>query len=408
MSNETKRKVPSQPDLDGRRVILGVTGSIAAYKAVELLRELTKAGACVDVIMTESAQRFIRPLTFTALNKRPVISSMWTEIAGASHIELAVAADLLIIAPATAAMIAHCALGISDDMLSAVFLATRAPVLIAPAMNSGMLENPATQANIRMLRDRGVLIIDPEIGDLACGEGQGRLAGIETIMDVCRQTLRRKTILSGRKIIVTAGPTREPLDDVRFISNRSSGQMGFAIAEESAKCGAEVTLLSGPVALETPYGVDRVSFETAEQLREELSRRFAQADAVVMAAAIADFRPVRKASGKIRKDEAARSLGLEATPDILGELGKGKRAGLLIGFALEEDDLEDKAVRKMKDKNLDMIIANDISAMESADSRMVMIKRDGSRQELKRKPKRENAIAIVEAIAGILNESEGG
>ena len=353
---------------DGGRpcVVLGVTGGIAAYKACEVLRLLQKAGCDVFVVMTKNACRFVAPLTFETLSGHPVACDTFERPATweVEHVALAKRADLFLIAPATANVLAKMAAGIADDMLSTTVLATRAPVLAAPAMNTGMLENAATQENLALLRKRGVRFVMPVSGHLACGdEGSGKLADPGTIAEAALAVLRKKQDLAGLRVAVTAGPTREPLDPVRYLTNRSSGKMGYAIARATRERGAEVTLLSGPVSLEPPAGVRLVRFETTEDLLNAALSVADGQDVVIQAAAPGDFRAETTAAQKVKKDgSGVWALRLVENPDVAAAIGARKREGqILVGFAAETENLLANAGKKLARKSLDLIVANDVT-----------------------------------------------
>ena len=341
-------------------IVLGVTGGIGAYKSVEVVRGLQRAGHEVAVVMTESATKFVGPLTFEAITQRNVITDQYAAGANADikHIALASQADLLLVAPATANMVGKFAHGIADDFLSALYLATTAPVLMAPAMNTNMLSHPAVQENLRVLSDRGVRWVEPGEGYLACGWiGKGRLAEPETIVEVAEQVLRPDGDLIGRCILVTAGPTEENIDPVRFLGNRSSGRMGFAIANEAMARGARVILIAGPTAVEPPAGVELRRVRSSEEMFQSVSEHVDQADVVVMVAAVADYTPSQgEAAQKISKEKSELTLQLQRTPDIIGAISKrrGSRSRpALVGFAAETTDVVEKARTKLKIKNLD-------------------------------------------------------
>ncbi len=349
--------------LKDRQILLGVSGGIAAYKACELVRLLIKAGAQVEVVMTENAARFVPPLTFETLSGHPVHTGMFDKHSNPLvHIELADRAELLVIAPATANIIGKIANGVADDLLTTLYLATKAKVLVCPAMNVNMYEHAAVRENLARLKARGVEVLEPESGELACGwEGKGRLPDPDLIAEACEYLLAPKNF-TGKKIMVTAGPTREALDPVRFISNRSSGKMGYALARAARANGAEVMLISGPSALRPPLGVKRVSVESAEDMRKACEKYSRDADIVIMAAAVSDFRPRAEAKSKIKKEKGMAQLELEKTPDVIAEMGKQKRKDqILVGFAAETEELVKNAQKKLKEKNLDMIVANDVS-----------------------------------------------
>ncbi len=347
----------------GKEVILGVTGGIAAYKACEIVRELRKESAEVHVILTASGAQFLTPLTLQTLSKNPVATDLFNLISESEigHISLAQRAHLLLIAPATANIIGKIRGGIADDMLSTVVTATAAPVLVAPSMNSQMYASAAVRENIEVLRGRGFHFVEPDEGELACGTvGPGRLAEVGKILEMARILLSEKP-LAGRKVVVSAGPTVEPLDPVRFLSNRASGKMGYAMARAARRLGASVTLVSGPTALPDPYFVDTVRVRTCEEMLAAVKRGAQGADVVVMCAAVADFRPAEPSPRKIKKDGFEYRLALSPTFDILETLGKEKGNRILVGFAAETEDLEKNAREKMKRKNLDAIVANDVS-----------------------------------------------
>ncbi|HEX2668380.1 MAG TPA: bifunctional phosphopantothenoylcysteine decarboxylase/phosphopantothenate--cysteine ligase CoaBC [Gammaproteobacteria bacterium] len=344
--------------LAGKRILLGVSGGIAAYKSADLARRLKEAGAEVQVVMTAGAQRFVTPLTFQALTGRPVRSELWDMAAehAMGHIELGRWADLVLIAPATADCIAHLAQGLATDLLTTLCLATQAPLTVAPAMNWAMWESAATQQNIATLKARGVRLLGPVAGELAEGEvGMGRMLEPADIVAAFAEV---ELPLRGVKVLVTAGPTREPVDPVRFVSNRSSGKMGFAVARAAAEAGAEVTLVAGPVHLVTPRDVRRVDVETAAEMHAAVMQRVKQADVFVAAAAVADYAPRRAAAQKIKKTGASLELKLARTPDILGEVAALKSRPYLVGFAAETEKLAVHAREKLKKKELDLLAAN--------------------------------------------------
>ena len=350
------------------RVALGVTGCVGAYKAAEVLRGLQRRGAAVRVVMTRHAGEFVQPLTFQALSGAPVISDMFAPRAGADieHITLAQEIDLLLVAPATANIMAKFAHGIADDFLTTLYISTPAPALIAPAMNVEMWRHAATQANYATLRQRGVSFIEPEEGYLACGmEGAGRLAEVERVVEAAVGIIQGKRVraqdLAGQHVLVTAGPTVEDIDPVRFISNRSSGKMGYALAAAALDRGARVTLVSGPVKLAPPVGVEFVPVRSAAEMFQAVLDRFAAATVIIKAAAVADYRPARPAARKIKKDASPLTLELEQTEDILTELGRRKGDRVLVGFAAETNDTVEHARQKLITKNADLIVANDVT-----------------------------------------------
>jgi phosphopantothenoylcysteine decarboxylase/phosphopantothenate--cysteine ligase len=398
--------------LKGKEIILGVTGGIAAYKAVELLRLLTKAGAGVHVIMTGAATEFVTPLTFQTLSMNPVSTSLFNLISEREigHISLADRADLFIIAPATANVIGKLASGIADDMLTTTVMATKAPVLIAPAMNVNMYQNPLYRENEAKLKRHGFLFVEPASGMLACGwEGEGKLQEPQVIFEEALAALSKKD-LAGENILVTAGPTREELDPVRYISNHSSGKMGYAIAGAARRRGARVMLVTGPTCLAEPYGVETVQVTTALDMRLAIMDRLEESTMVIKAAAVADYRPARRAALKIKKSAGSHTLELEKNPDILGELGEIKGKRLLVGFAAETDDLVGNAGKKLAEKNLDMVVANDISlegAGFNVDTNIVkLLFRDGTVEDLPLMGKQALADIILDRVMGLKTGTE--
>ncbi|KXS49863.1 Phosphopantothenate-cysteine ligase /Phosphopantothenoylcysteine decarboxylase [Halanaerobium congolense] len=344
-------------------IVLGVTGGIAAYKSVQIASNLTKLNHNVYTIMTESAVEFVSPLTFHSITHLPVENDLFTSSGEeVKHIDLADKADLFLIAPATANFIAKAAAGIADDLLTTVLLATQAPIMIAPSMNVHMFENPIVQKNMKTLADLGFNIITPDSGYLACGyTGKGRLPEPERLVEEVKRKLSKKD-LKNKKVVITAGPTRESLDPVRFLSNYSSGKMGYALAKAASYRGAEVKLISGPSAVEVPLGVELAQIETAEEMKEAVFAEYKNADLVIMAAAVSDYRPQEIMTEKIKKSGENLVLKLERTTDILAELGKNKKSSqLLVGFAAESENLLENAQKKLSKKQADYIIANDIS-----------------------------------------------
>lgn len=392
--------------LSGRRIVLGVAGGIAAYKAVEVCRRMVDAGAHVSVIMTEDAHRFVGPVTFSALSSEKVHTSLWDDDSSIPHTRLGQAADLMIVAPATARVLSAYATGYSADLLVATLIATRAPVIVCPAMHTEMWEHPSVQDNLAVLRARGVHVVDPESGRLAGGDsGAGRLASPESIVAAATAVLGTARDMEGLHVLVTAGGTREPIDAVRVIANRSSGKQGYAVAAVAAERGARVTLVS-TVEIPAPAGVDVVCVETAEQMKTAVDRVAPTADVVVMAAAVADFRPVRAAGGKLKKRDGAPEIILEATPDILAGLGESKRPGqVLVGFAAETDNLEANALDKLRRKNLDMVVANDVSAPGVGfghDTNAVTIwLSTGDRKSVPLASKRAVAVALLDSVVQV-------
>jgi len=388
----------------GKNIVLGVTGCIAAYKAAEITRKLVKRGANVKVIMTEAATHFITPLTFKTLSQNPVITGLFDEQEAGKiyHISISEEADLLLVAPASANVLAKVAAGIADDMLTTTILACRKPVIFAPAMNSKMYLNPATQKNLSALRSYGYGIVEPEEGDLACGEaGIGRLAEIDNILDVVEDKLQKSLDFEGLRILVTAGGTRESIDPIRFVGNRSSGLMGYALAEVAASRGAKVVLVSGPTALPVPFGVKLIEITTAEEMRSAVVGEYDNVDVVIKAAAVADFKPAVSLRQKIKKDKKI-TLELSGTKDILEELGRTKKDQVLVGFAAESEDLVANAKRKLKKKKLDLIIANDISRQDigigKETNQIFIIDKSGRVEELPVMYKREIAQKILDKV----------
>jgi phosphopantothenoylcysteine decarboxylase / phosphopantothenate---cysteine ligase len=354
------------------RIALGVTGGVAAYKAAELVRRLQQEKLDVQVVMTRGAREFITPLTFAALTGQKVITEMFGAGAGSGdapnvesaieHIAVAQRIDLLVVAPATADILAKFAHGVADDFLTTLYLATKAPVVVAPAMNVNMWEHPATQDNLETLRGRGVHVVDPDEGYLACGmTGAGRLAGIETIARAVCRVLGLRRDLAGQTILITAGPTAEDIDPVRFLTNRSSGKMGYSLAAAAQRRGAHVILVSGPTDLAAPEGVDWVPVRTTSEMRDAVLERAAESSIIIKAAAVTDYRPVSPQAQKIKRGTANLTIELEPTPDILSELGRNKGSRVLIGFAAETERVEESARAKLARKGADMIVANDVT-----------------------------------------------
>jgi phosphopantothenoylcysteine decarboxylase/phosphopantothenate--cysteine ligase len=346
-------------------VVVGVTGCIAAYKACELVRELQRAGCRVKVVMTEAAMHFVGPATFRALTGEPVAVTLWDDPASQRvfHVSLAEEADVFVVAPATANTIAKLAVGRADDLLTTAALATEAPLVIAPAMNVHMWRAEPTVANVAALKARGAVVVEPESGELACGDvGEGRLASVSAIAEAALAEVTRARDLDGVRVLVTAGPTREPIDPVRHLTNASSGKAGYAIAEEAARRGAQVTLVSGPTTLADPFGVATVRVTTAGEMRDAVLAAYGDADVVVASAAVSDFRPRVVEANKVKKDDAALVVELERTPDILAELGEAKGERMLVGFAAETSDVVAFAREKLGRKHLDLVVANDVSS----------------------------------------------
>jgi phosphopantothenoylcysteine decarboxylase/phosphopantothenate--cysteine ligase len=388
----------------GRHVLLGVSGGIASYKSCILARRLTEAGAEVDVVLTRGAGEFVGPISFEALTGRPVLSSLWERGRALAHITLNQTADLIIVAPATAHVIARVAQGLADDILTTLLLARTAPLLLAPAMNDEMFARPETQANLEKLRARGVTIVGPEIGALAEGpsERPGRMSEPETIMAHAGRVLRGGQ-LAGRKVIVTAGPTRESIDPVRVVTNRSSGKMGYRLAEAAWERGADVLLIAGPVALADPIGVRVQRVETTLEMEDAVRAELPAADVLIMAAAPADFRPSSPSDGKRPRVDGALAIPMEPTGDVLDATrGVRKPGSMMVGFALETGDALAKGLAKMERKGLDLIVVNDAlepgAGFEHETNRVALLGRDGTRQILPLQSKREVAEAILDRV----------
>jgi len=392
------------------RITLGVTGGVAAYKAAELVRRLQQDSFAIQVVMTRGAREFIAPLTFAALSGQKVITDLFAESGGEAnlesaieHIAVAQRTDLLLVAPATADILAKFARGIADDFLTTLYLATTAPVVVAPAMNVNMWNHAATQENIEMLRARGVKIVDPDEGYLACGmTGAGRLAGQEQIVAAVRETLHFKRDLDGQTVLITAGPTCEDLDPVRYLTNRSSGKMGYAVAEAAARRGAHVILVSGPTSLDAPAGVNRIDVRTAAEMHRAVAEKFPECSIAIFAAAVADYRPVAKLEQKIKRDKEPVTLSLQPTTDILATVAKNKGERLVVGFAAETQAVAENARKKLVAKNADMIVANDVTAEGAGfdhDTNIVtLFARDGRDLPLPRMSKSEVAQRILEEV----------
>lgn len=399
--------------LSGKRIILGVTGSIAAYKAADLASKLTQAGAQVDVILSGAAEKFVTPLTFQSVTGRRAFTDadLWGNEAHVLHVGLGHAADLLVIAPCTANTLAKLAHGQADTLLTVTALATNCPLLLAPAMDGGMYDHPATQENLDTLRKRGAHVIEPAEGHLASGlTGVGRLPETPELIGHIRLVLGRRGLLAGKRVLVTAGGTQEPLDPVRVLTNRSSGKQGYALAQAALDTGAQVTLVTTPTSLTPPAGAEVVRVETAGQMLEAVLKEFPACDALVMAAAVADFRPRNVAENKIKKEGGIPQVELEATEDILkavaGLRGGSKRKQVVAGFAAESQSLLENAANKLQSKKLDLIAANDISAEDAGFSvetnRITLLFADGRRESLSLMSKNEAAEIIVERIAALL------
>lgn len=400
--------------LQGKTIILGVCGGIAAYKSAALCSKLSQAGADVHVIMTESATKFIAPLTFQTLSRNPVMIDTFDEkdASVVSHINLADKADLVLIAPATANMIAKLALGLGDDMLSTTMLAATSAVMVAPAMNVHMYEHPAVQENMSILSKRGVIFVEPGSGQLACGYvGKGRLAEPEDIAAEVQRFFAEKTLLKGKKLLITAGGTVERIDPVRYITNDSSGKMGYALAKEARKLGAEVILVTGPTALEAPAGVEVVPILSAEDMLKEVQSRYHDADIVIKAAAVADYRPLVQRNSKMKKTGETLTLELIKNPDILEALGKIKTHQFLVGFAAETDSLDEYAMDKLRRKNCDLLVGNNVSvegAGFGSETNIVRIyDRQGLVESLPLLRKEEVALHLLHLIADRMEAREG-
>jgi phosphopantothenoylcysteine decarboxylase/phosphopantothenate--cysteine ligase len=392
----------------GKFIVLAVTGSIAVYKVVELARRLTQAGATVQVVMTPGATQFVQPLTFQALTYRPVEVEMFGTFddRATGHVAMGQQADVVVIAPATAHTIARLANGFADDLIGTTVLAAHAPLVIAPAMETHMWANPATQANVEVLRDRGATIVEPESGELASGQvGQGRLASLESITAAIEDALSMSSALAGKRVVVTAGPTLEPIDPVRVVTNRSSGKMGYAIAEAARRAGADVRLITGPTALRAPVGVSIVRIETAAELADAVLAALPGADAVIMAAAIADYRPATPSYQKLKKrDQGDKvSLTLVRNPDVLeAVVAKRDARTLVVGFKAETGDAVAEATRMLREKKLDLVVANDVTAVGSefgSDTDQVTLVSPDGAEALPLLPKREVARRLVAKIA---------
>jgi phosphopantothenoylcysteine decarboxylase/phosphopantothenate--cysteine ligase len=396
--------------LKDKIIVLGVTGGIAVYKVADLASKLTQAGAKVRVVMTWEATQFVSPMTFQTLSRNPVVTEMFGPDAtpGITHITLADTADAVVIVPATANIIAKIAVGIADDMLTCVVLATKAPVVIAPAMHNNMYMNPITQENIEKLKKRGCYIIPPAHGRLASGAiGYGRLPDVDEIMGHIQIVLGRNDDLKGRRVLVTAGGTQEDIDPVRFISNRSSGKMGYAVAEAARDRGAQVTLITTTTSITVPVGIETVNVQSAVQMRDAVIKAVAQTDVLVMAAAVADYMPKTTAKQKIKKGAGGLTLELVKTPDILSEV-KGKF--IKVGFAAETQDLIANAKKKLENKNADMFVANDVTADGSGfgtdTNKVTLLLKGGKQEDLPLMTKREVADKILDRVAGMMRKKK--
>ena len=392
------------------KIALGVTGGISAYKAAEVVRELQQRGIEVQVILTAHGQEFIRPLTFAALTGKKVITGMFGSgeeepnvESAIEHIAVAQAIDLLVVAPATANCLGKFANGVADDFLTTLYLATKAPVVLAPAMNVNMWEHPATRENVERLRARGVRIVEPDAGYLACGmTGPGRLASVEAIVDAALDALGIRPDLKNEVVLVTAGPTREAIDPVRYISNRSSGKMGYAVAEAACRRGAHTLLVSGPTALRPPEGVEHIAVTSGAEMRDAVRARLREATVIVKAAAVADYRPQKEAAQKLRSKAQEFSLALEPTEDILAEIAREKGSRILVGFAAETENVRNNARSKLEAKRLDLIVANDVtlddSGFDSDYNTVLLLGSNGLERQLPRLRKIEVANEILNEV----------
>jgi phosphopantothenoylcysteine decarboxylase / phosphopantothenate---cysteine ligase len=402
------------------RIILGVTGCIAAYKAAELLRLLQKRDFEVVVVMTRNAQRFITPMTMAALSRHRVVTDLYPQARGQAetatdieHIQFANSADLLLVAPATANVLAKFAAGLADDFLSTLFLATTAPVVVAPAMNVNMWNHPTVQENVRSLQSRGVHVVEPHEGYLAEGiDGKGRLANLETIVGTVVDIIQSSQDLKDETVVVTAGPTCEDIDPVRYISNRSSGKMGYQLATVSQLRGAKTILISGPSRLEPPLNVEFVSVRSTDEMRERVLSYWPQCDILIKAAAVADFRPREFSSQKIKKGAQGRCLELVPTPDILSELGRQKQNQILVGFAAETEEILENALKKLKGKNLDILVVNDVTepgvGFDSDTNAVTILTSDGRQVHVGKRSKREVADQILNYVIELKNKGKRG
>ncbi|MDI6777440.1 MAG: bifunctional phosphopantothenoylcysteine decarboxylase/phosphopantothenate--cysteine ligase CoaBC [Syntrophales bacterium] len=397
--------------LKGKKIVVGITGGIAAYKSAELVREFIRRGAYVRVIMTKNATEFITPLTLQTLSENPVFCDMFSPIRESeiAHISLAEYADIMVIAPATANIIGKIASGIADNLLTTTVIATKAPVLICPAMNANMYTNAIVKENIEKLASRGYLFIEPAYGELACkSEGTGRLAEVSEIVEEVESILTVKD-LRGERILITAGPTREPFDPVRYMTNCSSGKMGYALAQMARRRGAEVTLISGPSSLPVPRGVKFIPISSAVEMRDAVMKNLEASNVIIKTAAVADYRPAVYSSSKIKKQDGPLAISLEKNPDIISEVGKKKGRRILVGFAMESENLIENAKVKMLEKNMDFIIANDVTkegAGFQSDTNIVKIlSRDGEIEDLPMMDKTEVADRILDRVKKMIVRS---
>ena len=403
--------------LGNKAILLGVSGGIAAYKSAEVVRALRAEGCSVQVVMTRAATKFISPLTLAALSGNKVITDLFSDSSAedtlqsaVAHVDAARSADLLLVVPASADVLARFALGLADDFLTTAHLAFEGPLVLAPAMNTRMWEHPATRENLAVLRNRGARIVEPGTGELACGTvGQGRLAETEPIMAAVRAEMQGPGDLEGECVLVTAGPTREAIDPVRYISNRSSGRMGFAVASEAVRRGARVILVAGPVTLPTPAGCERIDVQSAQQMHEAVMSRLSEATVAVLAAAVSDYRAVSPAGRKLKKRDGIPSLDLEETPDILRAVGKASNRPLVVGFAAETDDLEANARKKLASKGCDVVVANPVggaTGFETDLNQGLILSATGDVLRLGPTPKSEMAGRILDVVAESLQASE--
>ncbi|UCB52258.1 MAG: bifunctional phosphopantothenoylcysteine decarboxylase/phosphopantothenate--cysteine ligase CoaBC [Candidatus Zixiibacteriota bacterium] len=396
--------------LSDKKIIVGISGGIAAYKACEIVRRLKKLGAQVIVVMTENAQKFVTPLTLETLSENEVVTEMFPErkVVGVRHINLAQWADLVLIAPATANIVGKVRAGIADDILSTVIISTKSPVMFAPSMNVNMYQNPIFQENMEYLKKLGYMFIEPETGDLACGTGKGRLPEPETIVGDVVKFLTGKRDLEGRSILVTAGRTQEPLDPVRYLSNRSSGKMGYAIAEAAKRRGAKVTLVSGPSSLAAPGEVNFIPVEKAKEMHSAVRSRFGRVDALIMAAAVSDFVPSVVSPGKTKKKEEEVYLKLKPGVDILKEMGKRKKKQILVGFSLETENEIKNSKRKLAEKNLDLIVVNNPTVpgagFEVDTNQVILIDKKGKVEKLPLLSKKEVAERVLDRVSLLLKK----
>ncbi|MEI6513333.1 MAG: bifunctional phosphopantothenoylcysteine decarboxylase/phosphopantothenate--cysteine ligase CoaBC [bacterium] len=394
--------------LAGKRILLGICGSVAAYKAADVARDLMRHGADVHVVLTVHGRWFVTPALFEALTGHPVTIDSFDEPEPGkiAHLELPRNTDLFLVAPATAHTMAKFANGLADDMLSTALLANTSPVLLAPAMNPRMWANPATQANVEALRLRGFSFVEPAYGIMACGdEGEGRLADVSDIVSAAQQLLSHSKDMQGKRVLITAGPTREPIDPVRFLGNRSSGKMGYALAKAAKSRGASVTLISGPTALSPEAGIEVVNVETAAQMKEAVEKHFNDCDIFISAAAVSDFRPANYLEAKKKRNGSSWTVELVPNEDIVAAMSSKKKAQIVVGFAAETSDLLENASKKLRSKNLDLIAANDVtepgSGFETDTNRLTLLYPDGRQDSLPQLPKSQAANRLLDAVLGL-------